>query len=110
MKIQHTAMLVLLGWYLMIPYRMAEAPRPNSQSPLNQWYKFKEYPTQNYCEDMRDRAIEAFQNPSALPNNSESEKKVAAMIEGAGPTGRAEIGAFLKASKCVASNDPALAN
>jgi len=51
MKLRHAAALGLVGWYLMIPPRLGNAPNQfDDHAPLSRWFALRSHDAAHECE------------------------------------------------------------
>ena len=57
MKLRDAAVLVLVGWYLMIPPTTDPQQTPDDLEPLSEWKVVEEFQSEAACQDMRSKLI-----------------------------------------------------
>ena len=96
MKLRHTAALVLVGWYLMIPPPVPGALTvPDVGAFLGDWFIKSAFDTAKECEDYHSRIMESTKKD--LPRKNQLPK-----------TPTAYVATAMLWSQCVASDDPRL--
>jgi hypothetical protein len=92
MKLRHTAALVLVGWYLMVPPLTPEglndpnATLVNGTAPISQWVIFRAYDSADQCEQERRSGqlalVEAIKaNPELLTDRAQYGLKAMELLE-----------------------------
>jgi hypothetical protein len=90
MKLRHASLLVLLGWYLMVPVP-GHDPIPDPAISFAKWITIRSFDSAEVCESGRLKVIEGGTAGPQLMAYHESEVKKVLLL-----------------SQCVASNDPRL--
>jgi hypothetical protein len=91
-KLRHTAALVLVGWYLMVPPLTPEglndpnATLVNGTAPISQWVIFRAYDSADQCEQERRSGqlalVEAIKaNPELLTDRAQYGLKAMELLE-----------------------------
>ncbi len=98
MKLRHAAALALVGWFLMLAPRTSDSlpVTYDTSVPLNTWTRIGSYDTPAECDEgKKEVPAEILQ---AEAGRSEEQKKLA----------NETIVNLLKASTCIATDDPRL--
>jgi hypothetical protein len=104
-KLRHTAALVLVGWYLMLPPLRLEGPAsdPNTpvevdtQAPLSAWKIVHRFDTAKECYNYPDHIRKILREREPNPNSKEAK----------GEDAMAKY--WFDRAQCVATDDPRVA-
>jgi hypothetical protein len=102
MNLRHAAALMLVGWYLILPYRLPNSTKHDVSVSLSHLCKVANFPDRDRCESSRASAIQMIDHPDDL------HPKIAAKMRQIGAAGMSEIRQTVSEGKCIASDDPRL--